>query len=88
MTCQWCVHHRRRGGESVCAAPGGDGRVRPPSREGMPCGMFDPRKSCTTCGRRCSDDDKDARILSPTGCTDWFLRKLVSWGGRRCMREQ
>ena len=53
----------------------------------MPCEKFSPRKSCTTCGRRCSDDDKDIRILSPEGCTDWVLRKLVGWGGPRYVRE-
>ena len=87
MTCQWCTYHRRRGGTSICVLPGGDGRVRDQRDRLPPCDSFIPRQSCTTCDRRCSDDEKDERILSPQGCMDWTLRKLTTWGGTRTFRR-
>lgn len=93
MTCQWCLHYRRkRGGESRCDRPGGDGLVMPikGAKDGPSpvCLYFDPRKSCTTCSCRCSQDMKEERLDQFGLCPHWSLRKLSSWGGSRRRRRR
>lgn len=83
MTCQWCVHYRRRRGGITCVRPGGDGKVVPKNKGNINCPCFDARKSCTTCEHRCSIDEKMARIDESGKCSSWNLRKIESWGGYR-----
>lgn len=85
MTCQWCIHYRRRGGISLCAEPSGDGSTKP-VKEGNKCRKFVPRRNCTTCGRRCSQDEKATKQDEFGSCGEWILRALSTWGGRRAAR--
>ena len=85
MTCQWCIHYRRRNGISLCSVPGGDGKTIPDSTN---CIKFAARRNCTTCEHRCSGPDRDDNMDSPGGCQKWELRHLSTWGGYRHRRNQ
>lgn len=85
MTCQWCIHYRRRGGISLCADPSGDGNTMP-VKDGGSCNRFVPRKNCTTCERRCSREEKASKQDEFGSCGEWTLRALSTWGGRRAAR--
>lgn len=82
MTCQWCIHHRRKG-ISVCTRPGGDGNIMPAKEHGGDCEWFEPRRICTTCEHRCAPDRKETRWADSAFCRHWKLRKLSKWGGSR-----
>lgn len=83
MTCQWCIHYRRRKGVSLCFAAS-DGKESSGSPiKGLACKRFSPRKSCTTCEHRCLADEKETLLKSPGVCQKWELRALSSWGGPR-----
>lgn len=92
MTCQWCIHYRRRGGISLCLAPDGDGKVVPVGIKDLACAKFKARKSCTTCEYRCSQEEKGELMFAPGGCPKWVLRALSTWGGarrfRRCQQNE
>ena len=83
MTCQWCIHYRRRAGVSICFAPDKDGNVTPVRIKGPICERFSARRCCSTCEHRCSQEERDECLGSPNGCQKWELRKLSTWGGPR-----
>jgi len=84
MTCQWCKRYRRRDGRAACVCADGKVRVIPARVSAGTCARFDPRRTCTTCGHGCSQDDKFRRASSSDCvCPDWELRSLSSWGGNR-----
>ena len=68
----------------MCFSPDSDDGVAHPIKErGAECSRFSPRKTCTTCDRRCSQEEKDERVGPYGGCAMWKLRSLSTWGGRR-----
>lgn len=80
MTCQWCVHYRRRRGVSVCCS---GSELVPAKTRADGCDDFLPRKSCTTCAARCTPEAR-ADLVDATGvCRSWRLRELSTWGGAR-----
>lgn len=83
MTCQWCIKYRRRDGRSLCLTETEDGEPVLKPIQGLACGKFDPRKSCTTCEHRCSPDERETLLFMDGGCPKWELRNLTTWGGRR-----
>lgn len=88
MTCQWCLHYRRkRGGLPRCERPDGDGKILavkgPNGCSHDVCKWFNPRKSCTTCSFRCPAEVKADRLDQFGLCDQWKLRQLSSWGGSR-----
>lgn len=83
MTCQWCIHYRRRSGISMCLDPINNGNVIAGGTKGSACGRFSARKICTTCEHRCGRDEKDRNMSMPGGCPKWEVRKLSTWGGNR-----
>lgn len=83
MTCQWCIHFRYKGRASVCARPGGDGKIIPAKGRTSECQWFDPRRTCTTCGYRCAPEERDALYGDGKLCGKWTLRSISKWGGRR-----
>lgn len=86
MTCQWCKNYRRRDGKAMCRCADGKVRPVPPEVRADTCGRFDARRSCTTCGHRCSSEERGERPYDEV-CPKWELRILSSWGGSRRSRK-
>jgi len=89
MTCQWCVHYRRRSVlasrgtvSAVCAWKDGDGSVIGSRGLMSRCPGFCPKRICTTCEFRCGIEEKKENSLDPP-CRKWRLRSLTTWGGKR-----
>ena len=86
MTCQWCIHYRRRGGKSLCLSPErADGHGAADIENGT-CRLFSPRRTCTSCDHRCSGEERDRLRFANETCPRWKLRELSSWGGDRRSR--
>ena len=83
MTCQWCTRYRRRDGKSMCLTKKDDGTIVLSEIKGLACEKFSPRKSCTTCGHRCSYEDREKLLFAEDGCNRWKLRDITTWGGSR-----
>ena len=81
MTCQWCIHYRRRDGMVMCKTDSGKIRKIPPEVRPDKCLRFRPRVNCTTCGHGCSQEEKAGRPFGQ--CPNWELRVLSTWGGNR-----
>ena len=82
MTCQWCIHYRRRKGKVRCVSPDTDGEVIPGTDRCASRACFVPRKSCTTCKHRCDPEEKLDR-MGDGACATWSLRDTETWGGYR-----
>ena len=83
MTCQWCIHYRRRKGRSLCLSPSRIGLKGVARTERDTCELFSPRKICTTCEHRCPVEKKDELASQGSECPEWELRSLSTWGGNR-----
>lgn len=84
MTCQWCIRFRRRGGRAACLRQDETGATVYETPQGADgCGMFQPRRNCSTCEYRCPADEKERLLSRPGGCGRWELRRLTTWGGCR-----
>lgn len=81
MTCQWCIYYRRRG-QGICISPDRDGTTIPAKSRSV-CEQFEPRRNCSTCEFRCSQDDRESSGGRFGECYRWKLRSLSTWGGVR-----
>lgn len=83
MTCQWCKYYRRRVGDlTVCLHPERNWTTIE-VKGGGTCEFFDPRRNCTTCAHRCTQEERQKNMDLEGNCSMWNLRQLGRWGGFR-----
>lgn len=83
MTCQWCIHYRRRSGKALCANPATGGKVIRKRRTKRSCPFFFCRQICTTCQHRCTPMERSVRMGTNGNCSMWNMREIETWGGNR-----
>lgn len=88
MTCQWCVHYRRRKKGPCCLNGDKFGKTFKGHHMVNGCEDFIPRRICTTCGRRCLPEEMEANLAAEGGCQHWVLRALSTWGGWRGHKKE